>query len=133
MWMGGTFLFSGGLFAGGLRGEPRRTNLGLTYLNPNSPSFRPDWQITTHFALVGGCTMLARLQSPGLRVWIQSNPVAVAWTGFLCILVSLCVLAIWRIGYRPSKQSLAAKNQAEPQITNHEITTTKYQSLSAIK
>ena len=57
IWMCGTFLFSGGLFAGGLRGEPRRTNLGLTYLNPQSPSFRPDWQITTHFALIGGCIM----------------------------------------------------------------------------
>jgi cytochrome c oxidase subunit 1 len=57
IWMSGTFLFSGGLFVGGLRGEPRRTNLGLTYLNPQSPSFRPDWQITTHFALIGGCIM----------------------------------------------------------------------------
>lgn len=57
LWMIGTFTFSGGLFAGGLRGEPRRTNLGLTYLNPQSPSFRPDWQITTHFALVGGIIM----------------------------------------------------------------------------
>jgi heme/copper-type cytochrome/quinol oxidase subunit 1 len=26
-------------------------------LNPQSPSFRPDWQITTHFALIGGCIM----------------------------------------------------------------------------
>jgi cytochrome c oxidase subunit 1 len=57
IWMAGTVLFSGGLFAGGLRGEPRRTNLGLTYLNPQSSSFRPDWQITTHFALVGGIIM----------------------------------------------------------------------------
>jgi len=57
IWMSGTVLFSGGLFAGGLRGEPRRTNLGLTYLNPQSPSFRPDWQITTHCALVGGIIM----------------------------------------------------------------------------
>ena len=57
IWMAGTVLFSGGLFAGGLRGEPRRTNLGLTYLNPQSPSFRPDWQITTHFALAGGIVM----------------------------------------------------------------------------
>ena len=57
LWMGGTFIFSGGLFAGGLRGEPRRTNLGLTYLNPQSPSFRPEWQITTHVALLGGIIM----------------------------------------------------------------------------
>jgi cytochrome c oxidase subunit I len=54
VWTLGTFVFSGGLFLGGLRGEPRRTNLGLTYLNPASPSYRPDWWITTHIGMVGG-------------------------------------------------------------------------------
>jgi cytochrome c oxidase subunit I len=54
VWTLGTFVFSGGLFLGGLRGEPRRTNLGLTYLDPTSPSYRPDWWITTHIGLVGG-------------------------------------------------------------------------------
>jgi cytochrome c oxidase subunit I len=57
LWMGGTFIFSGGLFLGGLRGEPRRTNLGLTYLNPDSPSYRPDWWLSTHLGLVGGLVM----------------------------------------------------------------------------
>ncbi|HEY2121148.1 MAG TPA: cbb3-type cytochrome c oxidase subunit I [Candidatus Acidoferrum sp.] len=57
LWMGGTFIFSGGLFLGGLRGEPRRTNLGLTYLNPTSPGYRPDWWISTHVGLVGGLIM----------------------------------------------------------------------------
>lgn len=57
LWMGGTFIFSGGLFLGGLRGEPRRTNLGLTYLNPASPSYRPDWWISTHVGLLGGLIM----------------------------------------------------------------------------
>jgi cytochrome c oxidase subunit I len=57
LWMVGTFIFSGGLFLGGLRGEPRRTNLGLTYLNPASPSYRPDWWISTHLGLLGGSIM----------------------------------------------------------------------------
>jgi cytochrome c oxidase subunit 1 len=57
LWLVGTLLFSGGLFAGGLRGEPRRTNLGLTYLNPHSSSFMPGWEITTHIALIGGLVM----------------------------------------------------------------------------
>jgi cytochrome c oxidase subunit 1 len=57
LWMFGTFIFSTGLFIGGLRGEPRRTNMGLTYLNPASPSYRPDWWITTHIGAVGGCIM----------------------------------------------------------------------------
>jgi cytochrome c oxidase subunit 1 len=57
LWMAGTFIFSGGLFLGGLRGEPRRTNLGLTYLNPQSPSFRPDWEISTRLGLIGGLIM----------------------------------------------------------------------------
>jgi cytochrome c oxidase subunit 1 len=61
LWMGGTFIFSSGLFLGGLRGEPRRTNLGLTYLNPASPSYRPDWWITTHIGMVGGLIMGAAI------------------------------------------------------------------------
>ena len=57
LWMFGTFVFSTGLFWGGLRGEPRRTNLGLSYLDPASPSFRPDWRVTTHIGMVGGVIM----------------------------------------------------------------------------
>jgi cytochrome c oxidase subunit 1 len=57
LWMLGTFTFSTGLFLGGLRGEPRRTNLGLTYLNPSSPSYRPDWVVSTHIGLLGGMIM----------------------------------------------------------------------------
>lgn len=57
LWTAGTFIFSAGLFLGGLRGEPRRTNLGLTYMNPASPSYRPDWWISTHVGLVGGLIM----------------------------------------------------------------------------
>lgn len=57
IWMLGTFTFSTGLFIGGLRGEPRRTNLGLTYLNPASPSYRPDWWISTHIGAIGGVIM----------------------------------------------------------------------------
>jgi cytochrome c oxidase subunit 1 len=57
LWMIGTFIFSSGLFMGGLRGEPRRTNLGMTYMNPASPSYRPDWWLPAHLGLVGGCIM----------------------------------------------------------------------------
>lgn len=57
IWMFGTFIMSGGQFVGGLLGEPRRTNLGLTYVNPESPAFRPDWWNTTHIAAVGGTIM----------------------------------------------------------------------------
>ena len=57
VWIVGTFIFSTGLFLGGLRGEPRRTNLGMTYLNPTSPDYRPDWWITTHLGVMGGGIM----------------------------------------------------------------------------
>ncbi len=57
MWMIGTFVFSTGYFIGGLRGVPRRTNLGLTYLNPDSPLYRPDWWIGAHLGMIGGCIM----------------------------------------------------------------------------
>ena len=53
-----------------------------------------------------------QLQSPGLAVWIETHPDAVAWTGFLCILVSLSLLAVWRVGRKPSNHTSAIKNQA---------------------
>lgn len=57
LWTAGVFTFSAGLFWGGLHGEPRRTNLGLSYMNPNSAAYRPDWYVSTHVGVVGGCIM----------------------------------------------------------------------------
>lgn len=57
VWMTGIFIFSAGFFMGGLRGEPRRTNLGLTYMNPASSSYRHDWLVPVHMGLLGGCIM----------------------------------------------------------------------------
>jgi len=57
LWMVGTFIFSSGLFLNGLRGAPRRTNMGMTYLNPASPSYRPDWWLGAHMGMIGGCIM----------------------------------------------------------------------------
>lgn len=56
-WLVGLMIMSSGMFVGGLRGEPRRTNLGLNYLNPASPDFRPDWIEPRLFAVVGGIIM----------------------------------------------------------------------------
>ena len=57
LWTIGVLIFSTGLMWGGLLGEPRRTNLGMTYLNPKSELFRPDWVPTTTLALLGGIIM----------------------------------------------------------------------------
>jgi cytochrome c oxidase subunit I len=57
LWMIGMLIFSFGMSWGGLRGEPRRTNLGMTYLNPENDLFRSDWVPTTMLALVGGIIM----------------------------------------------------------------------------
>jgi len=57
LWVIGVLIFSTGLSWGGLIGEPRRTNLGLTYLNPQNELFRPDWVPTTLLALMGGIIM----------------------------------------------------------------------------
>ena len=57
VWMIGTFTFSTGLFMGGLKGVPRRTNLGLTYMNPASPAYRPDWFVAAHLGMIGGSIM----------------------------------------------------------------------------
>jgi cytochrome c oxidase subunit I len=58
LWLAGMLIFSTGLSYGGAAlGEPRRTNLGLTYLNPNSPLFRADWKIPTAITAIGGSIM----------------------------------------------------------------------------
>jgi cytochrome c oxidase subunit 1 len=57
VWTLGVFTFSTGLFVSGLRGAPRRTNLGLSYLDPSSPLYRPDWLTAERAGLVGGCVM----------------------------------------------------------------------------
>jgi cytochrome c oxidase subunit I len=57
LWVIGILIFSTGLSWGGLIGEPRRTNLGLTYLNPKHELFTPEWVPTTLLALVGGIIM----------------------------------------------------------------------------
>jgi cytochrome c oxidase subunit 1 len=43
--------------SGGLMGEPRRTNLGLSYTNPSSPLFNQHFVVTTTTTLVGGIIM----------------------------------------------------------------------------
>lgn len=57
LWAFGMTLFSGGLITEGLLGAPRRTNMGTTYLNPDSELFRPDWVVPSHFTALGGIVM----------------------------------------------------------------------------
>jgi cytochrome c oxidase subunit 1 len=57
LWMMGIFIFSTGLMWGGLIGEPRRTNLGMTYLDPSNSLYHPQWVPTTLLALAGGIIM----------------------------------------------------------------------------
>ncbi|HZR07518.1 MAG TPA: cbb3-type cytochrome c oxidase subunit I [Myxococcales bacterium] len=57
LWTLGTFTFSAGLFYGGLRGVPRRTNLGMSFLDSTSDAYRPDWVIGEYAGAVGGCLM----------------------------------------------------------------------------
>ena len=51
LWVIGILIFSTGLSWGGLIGEPRRTNLGMSYLNPKNELFTPEWVPTTMLAL----------------------------------------------------------------------------------
>lgn len=57
LWTIGVLIFSTGLMWGGLIGEPRRTNLGMTYLNPSHELFTPEWVPTTLLGLLGGIIM----------------------------------------------------------------------------
>lgn len=57
LWLLGVAIFSVAMSFSGLHGEPRRTNLGLTYLNSESPLFRPEWLKAAHFTALGGTIM----------------------------------------------------------------------------
>ena len=57
LWLIGVLIFSTGLMWGGLIGEPRRTNLGLSYTNPENSLYHPQWIPTTMLALCGGIIM----------------------------------------------------------------------------
>ena len=57
VWTLGLMIFSAGQYVTGLTGEPRRTNMGLTYANPQSPLYHADWQIGRMSATIGGTIM----------------------------------------------------------------------------
>jgi len=57
LWLLGVFIFSWGMMRGGLHGEPRRTNLGMSYLNPDSPLYQPEWKLYVTVTMIGGMIM----------------------------------------------------------------------------
>lgn len=57
LWTLGIMTFSTGLFIGGVAGEPRRTNMGLSYTNPASPLYQPAWRIAKVIGTIGGVIM----------------------------------------------------------------------------
>lgn len=61
IWTLGIMVFSTGLFIGGVAGEPRRTNMGLTYTNPDSPLYQPAWRIARIGGAVGGTIMFTAM------------------------------------------------------------------------
>ena len=57
IWTLGIMIFSTGLFIGGAGGEPRRTNMGLTYTNPQSDLYQAGWQTAKILGSIGGIIM----------------------------------------------------------------------------
>lgn len=57
VWLLGVSIFSTGLSVSGVLGEPRRTNLGLTFANPESPRFVPQWHVWDLMGAIGGTIM----------------------------------------------------------------------------
>ncbi|MFN3947543.1 MAG: cbb3-type cytochrome c oxidase subunit I [Aquificaceae bacterium] len=43
LWFQGMLIFEYAMSVAGLHGFPRRTNTGISYLNPESPLYRPEW------------------------------------------------------------------------------------------
>ncbi|HET8797654.1 MAG TPA: cbb3-type cytochrome c oxidase subunit I [Thermoanaerobaculia bacterium] len=61
LWTLGIMTFSTGLFIGGVNGEPRRTNMGMSYTNPDSPLYQPSWQIARFLGTAGGILMFVAM------------------------------------------------------------------------
>ena len=90
-WMQGMFMFSYAMMVGGaLEGFPRRTNTGLTYLNPDSPLYRPEWVGYAQLSVVGGillaigfafafASLMATLLAPKVRESTIEFPMAEAY------------------------------------------------------
>src|SRR5512140_505237 len=57
IWTLGIMTFSTGLFVGGVAGEPRRTNMGMSYTNPDSPLYQPAWHFSKVVGTIGGTIM----------------------------------------------------------------------------
>ncbi len=54
LWFFSMHFMSWGQKWEGILGAPRRTNMGLSYLNPDSPLFNADWVIPAHMVAIGG-------------------------------------------------------------------------------
>jgi len=89
VWTLGIMIFSTGLFIGGAGGEPRRTNMGLTYTNPQSDLYHADWQVAKVLGSIGGiimtvaalmffivffATLLGKARKEGALELIESEP-----------------------------------------------------------
>jgi cytochrome c oxidase subunit 1 len=89
IWTAGIMTFSTGLFYGGAAGEPRRTNMGLTYTNPESALYHADWQVAKILGSAGGiimtvaaamfflvffATLFSRPNKSGMLTLIESEP-----------------------------------------------------------
>jgi cytochrome c oxidase subunit 1 len=56
-WTLGIMIFSTGLFIGGAGGEPRRTNMGVSYADPQSHLYHADWGYAKMLGSIGGTIM----------------------------------------------------------------------------
>jgi len=61
LWLIGVVLFSTAMSITGIDGEPRRTNLGLTYTNPDSELFVAKWWTLGKISAAGGTLMLVSM------------------------------------------------------------------------
>jgi cytochrome c oxidase subunit 1 len=57
VWTLGIMIFSTGLFIGGAAGEPRRTNMGMSYTDPQSHLYHADWGYAKMLGSIGGTIM----------------------------------------------------------------------------
>ncbi len=135
LWILGLMIFSMAMMYGGLMGQPRRTNMGLSYLDPSSPHFRADWVPTAFLTGIGATiltvafviylvvlfsTLLGKAEAPGgvlsfptaesLHEGAVEADLVARLRPWLVVALILIVVSYWV----PLKQALSTPQGAPP-------------------
>jgi cytochrome c oxidase subunit 1 len=134
LWMIGFLLFEIAMSVAGFQGVPRRTNMGLSYTDPQSDLYRPDWLMNMQISALGGviavigfvlfmlsffATLLARpVREPAVEFpmseALHEEPVALVhnYRPWVAVMVLLIAFSYWAPLYDAAVRGIKAESPA---------------------